>query len=144
MTRTCIRCGFVGEPDLFRKGRNVCLPCQSSYSKNWYSKNWHSVKETEKKKRVNSYGISVEEYDRAVVEQGNKCKICSTSFATVLPRIDHCHKTGIVRGLLCNQCNAGLGMFRDNLSNLEKAIGYLRDEDKYIGNNAAEAIRRIL
>lgn len=78
------------------------------------------------------YGISLEDYEEMLKKQNKKCKICgseeygrksSNYFA-----VDHCHKTGKVRGLLCHQCNVGLGKFKDNEEILFKAIKYLKGE----------------
>lgn len=55
-------------------------------------------------------------------EQGNRCLICKEDVQLV---IDHCHRTGIVRGLLCENCNRGLGMFKENVANLAVAANYL-------------------
>lgn len=66
------------------------------------------------------------EFDAMLVAQKGVCRIC------LLPpkegkslNIDHCHKTGRVRGLLCHNCNLGLGLFRDNPTILATAIEYL-------------------
>lgn len=73
------------------------------------------------------YGITLAEYDNLLEKQEYKCAICGTektengkSFA-----VDHSHKTGKVRGLLCNKCNIGLGHFNDDNNLLLKAISYL-------------------
>lgn len=70
--------------------------------------------------------ITEEEYRILVKEQDNKCALCRTSPKTrrVLC-LDHDHKTGKVRGLLCNDCNIGLGKFKDNVEILAKSIVYL-------------------
>ena len=70
------------------------------------------------------YGISVETYKKMLAEQDGKCAICKQPF-TLTPFIDHCHKVGKVRGLLCRGCNTGLGNFQDSIENLEQAIRYL-------------------
>lgn len=54
------------------------------------------------------------------------CMICSKAFdGTKHKHIDHCHVTGVVRGVLCVNCNVGLGNFKDNIPVLENAIRYL-------------------
>lgn len=66
------------------------------------------------------------ELDRLVYEQGNTCAICRVSFAeSRKPRLDHCHLTGAVRGALCDDCNLGLGLFRDDPVRLENAAKYV-------------------
>ena len=50
------------------------------------------------------------------------CQICRRKGKVV----DHCHRSGLYRGFLCRQCNAGLGFFRDDITLLRKAIVYLR------------------
>jgi len=68
------------------------------------------------------YGLSYLEVTRMKQEQNGLCAICLVSPAT---HIDHCHETGKIRGMLCNNCNAGLGFLKDNVSNLQNAINYL-------------------
>jgi hypothetical protein len=54
--------------------------------------------------------------------QGSKCLICLAVANLV---VDHCHKTGIVRGLLCARCNMALGMFKDDSDIIRRAVSYL-------------------
>lgn len=61
--------------------------------------------------------------------QDGKCAICEARLSK--PHLDHCHQTGYVRGVLCPNCNVGIGHFRDNPELLHKAVAYLertRDE----------------
>ena len=59
-------------------------------------------------------------------KQGGVCEICKQMCPTGKRlAVDHCHKTNNVRGLLCSECNTGLGKFRDNTELLLKAINYL-------------------
>jgi Recombination endonuclease VII len=75
------------------------------------------------------YGITLEDYFRMVEEQGGKCKICQREGTgrNLKGRmsVDHCHKTGRVRGLLCHPCNAALGLLQESREVLLKAIDYL-------------------
>ena len=65
-------------------------------------------------------------------KQEGRCAICNTH-EDIIGRtlhIDHCHVTGNVRQLLCGNCNTGLGMFKDNKQNLNKAIQYLEKHNE--------------
>ena len=79
------------------------------------------------------YGITIEKYDDMFEEQKGVCKICKKpqkfrnkwgNFTTTL-YVDHCHKTGRVRGLLCHNCNVSLGLFKHSVSNLRRAVLYM-------------------
>ena len=67
--------------------------------------------------------------------QDNKCAICDTqldwskSAKANSAVVDHCHRQGFIRGILCNHCNRALGLFKDSISSLEKAIIYLGDSN---------------
>ena len=76
------------------------------------------------------YGMSLEGYNKLLVEQDFKCKICKRhrdEISTML-QVDHDHSTGKVRGLLCNLCNMGLGCWQDDASIMKEAINYLSCE----------------
>lgn len=78
--------------------------------------------------RLKPYGITPDEY-RAILEiQGGGCDICGRTTARGRGRfhIDHCHETNTVRGILCSDCNLGLGKFEDDPERLEHAAVYLR------------------
>lgn len=69
------------------------------------------------------YGLTVAELCSVLKTNGGMCAICSRRPGT---GIDHDHATGTVRGLLCNNCNAGLGMFGDNADVMIRAIDYVK------------------
>jgi hypothetical protein len=69
------------------------------------------------------YGIGVAEFDALLASQGGVCAICGTSDPQ---HVDHDHACGNVRGILCFNCNGGLGQFKDSPDLLQNAIGYLR------------------
>ncbi|URN16991.1 MULTISPECIES: endonuclease VII domain-containing protein [Streptomyces] len=74
------------------------------------------------------YRLTWEEYERLYQEQAGKCAICPAKLednARRRPAVDHDHDSGVVRGLLCDPCNKGLGHFRDNLALLRAAVSYL-------------------
>lgn len=74
---------------------------------------------------VRKYGITADEYDERLARQGGGCKICGRSLERIRLAVDHDHKTGKVRGILCENCNRGLGMFKDSPELLQNAIQYL-------------------
>ena len=73
---------------------------------------------------------AAELYARLFAEQGGECAIrgCKRRPRTRRFHIDHDHRTGVVRGLLCNNCNRGLGRFKDSVVLLEAALRYLQRE----------------
>jgi hypothetical protein len=72
------------------------------------------------------YGIGVDEFDALVSEQGGVCAICR---APDPEHVDHSHATGDVRGILCFNCNGGLGQFKDSTDALRNAAHYLEARD---------------
>ncbi len=74
------------------------------------------------------YGLSPAQYEALDKAANSSCQICGkhkceSKFKNL--DVDHCHKLGKVRGLLCQNCNIGLGHFRDDVKTLQKAIIYL-------------------
>ena len=107
----------------------ICKPCNRVYHAKWreankeeldrYRKDW-SLKKT--------YGLTIEQYNDMFENQEGCCDICGKhqSEESRALSVDHCHDTGAIRGLLCNNCNSGIGKFSDNIEVLEKALNYLR------------------
>ncbi len=91
-----------------------------------YSKSTHhaGVRETRRRGRGHTQGLTGPQFDELVIAQLGRCAICSEQMR-VTSYIDHDHETDEVRGLLCRECNSGLGMFRDSIPSLRKAIAYL-------------------
>src|ERR1017187_237434 len=78
--------------------------------------------------KLKKYGITSNDYDRILSEQGGVCAICSGGPGDKRSyrfHVDHCHNTGVVRGLLCSNCNFGIGHFRDNPERFERVALYL-------------------
>lgn len=135
--KTCSICkqdkplfSFYKRPETKDGRRSDCIECfKKRSSKNWNSKSKEERQQINTKVRLKyNYNITVEEYNELVKKQDNKCYICGTKggYNDKPLYVDHCHSTGMVRKLLCQHCNSGLGMFRDNPELLEKAADYLR------------------
>lgn len=72
------------------------------------------------------YGITVETYEKMLVDQGGVCAICKKACNTGKRlSVDHDHDTGKVRGILCQRCNRGIGHFK-SIEDLESAVSYLK------------------
>lgn len=104
------------------------------------------VKKTEQYNRIKRlYGLELDTVLDMLDNQNNKCAICGTSnwgntnSYQMMPNIDHDHKTGRVRGLLCKKCNSGLSYFYDNTHFLLNAIAYLEaHETRMIDEEAVD------
>lgn len=74
------------------------------------------------------FGITLNDYYRLLKFQNNQCAICKTDKSDGRGRfhVDHCHKTGRIRGLLCSTCNLCLGKMNDDVERLQEAISYLK------------------
>jgi hypothetical protein len=114
-----------------RKG--VCKECNNSTKR--LRRSDPSVREAENLKRSKSrnsrkenlkyrYNLTIEDYDNMVTQQNGLCLICEKSLPEY-PHIDHCHKTDVVRGILCPNCNTSLGKFNDDPKLLRRAADYL-------------------
>ena len=79
---------------------------------------------------LEKYGITFGAYTLMLIKQHYKCKICKTLEGKKHLAVDHDHKTGKVRGLLCGPCNRALGSFKDDVDILKKAIIYLEESNK--------------
>lgn len=90
----------------------------------WVEKNPRKAKNS---RLVYSTGITLLQYEDMLKNQLSVCAICRHISQDSTPlAVDHCHKTGKIRGLLCRPCNSALGFFRDNVENMQIAITYLQ------------------
>lgn len=78
------------------------------------------------------YGITVEQYDAMLAEQGGRCAICGTDTPGGKGgfHVDHCHDGTQVRGLLCHRCNVGIGLMQDDSERLIAAAAYIAKHDR--------------
>lgn len=135
-----------------------CKACRNAKYKEYYHANADKMKEKRestkeyrkeyyndperklqyrKKYIEREFGINYEQYDQMLKEQKGVCAICGcpeTKPNAKYLAVDHNHETGIVRGLLCNNCNRALGLLKDNKEILQSAIKYL---EKYERSNSS-------
>lgn len=95
--------------------------------KEYREKNKDKEKIRARKNQIRLYNITEEEYNNMFEQQNGCCSICGLHQSNFKKsfHIDHCHKTNKVRGLLCRNCNVGLGHFKDSVELMNKAINYL-------------------
>lgn len=153
--RKCTKCHTLKENVFFNKktasknGLNtICRECCKISNKKWREKNprnatekWQSWREQNpiksqelnRRKLLQKYGLTVEEWQFIFDNQNGLCAICGLPETLIdkgtLRRlaVDHCHITGKVRALLCSKCNKGIGLFNDDLTLLNKAVSYLEN-----------------
>jgi hypothetical protein len=125
--RYCPDCDSVRPLTEFPKNRadstgyaSYCKPCHNKRGREAKQRLYGGTREYHLRQR---YGIGQREVEELLAEQGGVCAICG---ADNPEHVDHDHKTGHIRGLLCFNCNGGLGQFRDNVDYLTSAITYLK------------------
>jgi hypothetical protein len=155
LLRTCQKCGKEKDYKEFTnvKGeveKKNCSTCREDYlqglnkkiennkKKKEATEEWKEnerLRLIEKKKRTDKYGkrvderlkrynLTIEQFEEMLEKRDNKCLICCKVKKLY---IDHCHKENKVRGLLCNECNVGIGMVHDNVNILEGLIKYVKN-----------------
>lgn len=141
--RTCTACKITKELPQFGKcggkGRNkyfknICKACESLLSQSRWA-TMDKAKRTADVRRRNwkkNFGLTPQRYAQILDEQGGSCAICRRTEphgnGTIFG-VDHCHATGMVRGLLCTSCNTGIGNLGDSIEMLERALDYLRNAE---------------
>jgi len=128
--KRCPDCGESKPLDQFPKNRNsrdgrhpYCKPCHNARGRESKQRLYGGSRHYHLKRR---YGIGADDFDRLVAEQGGVCAICGRPDPE---HVDHSHDTGAVRGILCFNCNGGLGQFRDAVDALRAAVAYLEAHD---------------
>lgn len=140
--KKCVKCGQIKPLNRFTlrtdtgNYRNKCKDCVNierraspNYGK-WHKENKDRLKIYQKDFDLKRhYGITLECFKKMLKSQKGKCLICKTEEPGGRHNtfhVDHCHKTGKVRALLCSKCNVGLGAFGDSLVNLKRAYKYVK------------------
>lgn len=129
--KTCQKCGkrrqdrsFYRRADRKSGLQSHCKDCQSKSAQEWANKNPERHKKNYARyRRRFLYGISEEEFVALKKSQKGRCAICDRRPKKF--HVDHNHRTGEVRGLLCPKCNLGLGLFDESPAHLLLAVAYL-------------------
>ena len=132
--KTCPICNIKKPRSEFGKWKSradgltaYCKECYRKKNLKWSKENPDkkpSLDERRDSARKRNFGITGEEYNQMLKDQSNSCAICKIEIGREA-HLDHCHSTGKVRGLLCRECNTGLGLVKDDIKIIERAIEYL-------------------
>jgi hypothetical protein len=151
MSFRCIGCGANKLPAEFypctskksKRGHEArCKACWNARDKAWRQNNAVSAKGYRERYKKNNrdriaaltrksalkqrYGITPDQYDAMMLNQGGCCAICKTASGTRRKLcVDHCHQTGKVRALLCDKCNSGIGAFKDDPALMIRAAEFV-------------------
>jgi Recombination endonuclease VII len=117
-----------------------CVDCVAKWQKDYYSER-NKAKRLERQasekyqlyvrefRLKNKYGINLEQYEAMLQHQGGVCAICGGQpkggTSTKYFSVDHCHKTGKVRQLLCNRCNTALGLLNEDKNIVQAMANYI-------------------
>lgn len=116
-----------------------CKECYVIYKKEYFSR--PGIRE----KAIGYYNKCVYKNNQLLFNfrdlKENKCEICGEKENKKKLCIDHNHETGELRGILCSKCNSALGLFKDNIENLKKAIEYLETKGSYCKHKINEHIK---
>lgn len=113
--RICTKCGKARPDTAFVSARaRICYLCREQGRK----------AQVRKLHLDRTYGMTVEQYEALSAQQGGRCAGCLGTRRYNL-HVDHDHRTGLVRGLLCASCNKVLGMVRDDPNRLYRLTNYL-------------------
>lgn len=123
-----------------RRARNAGEPTtilyKTSEKDRQIQKDYYNNREGWKKTRENGWksrgikNFTYVEFEQMKLIQNNKCYLCgSKPSKNQNLHVDHNHKTGKVRKLLCNNCNNGIGKLKDSIDMLEKAVKYLKEHE---------------
>lgn len=94
-------------------------------SKKWREANKHKIKNKYLKYQ---YGITTEQYDQILDDQNCCCKLCGSS-PIKYPVVEHCHKTGRIRGIVCQKCNMAIAAVENNQHLLNKILEYIETDE---------------
>lgn len=148
-TKECTKCKQLLPIDNFYKsfiskaGTQIYKPHCKACEKNKYHIKWNSLSKEEKKihygrsnakkeyhknyRLETKYGINIDQFNEMYEQQNGCCDICKTAVPENKIVVDHHHKTGTVRKLLCHNCNVILGHAKEDPNILLKCVEYLRD-----------------
>ena len=159
--KICRSCNISKSEDEYYRNALKCKACVKKANKEYYEKNrerinqrsyqwfennksrhnlnaqkWRKKNPVKTKASIlkNQYGITMLQFEDLLKQQDHKCGVCKKPQSEMKKAfsVDHCHTTGKVRGLLCNNCNVAIGLLKvdSGIDNLQNAIKYVQRDVK--------------
>lgn len=128
--RTCrkglhkVPSGIKQCPDCYKSAKRLYKSNNKEKESLYKKANYDFLKE-KNRKLFHEYGITLEKFNEMLIRQNQCCAICNKTDTKKSLCVDHCHKTGKIRGLLCNKCNKAIGLLNDDCELLKTAYSYL-------------------
>lgn len=134
--KVCCKCQELKPKNEFHKNKakkdglsTYCKACNKNVALTFRQENPDKDQQYHRRYKLQSlYGLTIADYEALLISQGGACAICGSASACTNKDnlyVDHCHQTGVVRGLLCQRCNSAIGLMRDNPELCRKAVEYL-------------------
>lgn len=125
--KKCLGCSVEKEDDNFYMQKSghlypYCKPCNTTKSREWKrnNKEKHYLNKLKEK-----FKMTPEQHKTLLDSHFNRCGICGKQESSRRLSVDHCHKTNVVRGILCRRCNLGISYFDDDINLFKSAMTYL-------------------
>jgi len=112
--------------------RYICKACDRKAKR---ERDRRTPEQRAEKHLQDKYGISLNDKRQMIINQNCKCKICPRSLSKddlSKSHVDHCHETGYIRGILCSNCNRGIGHLQHDTKILVSAIQYLVQAEQHV------------
>jgi hypothetical protein len=136
-SRDCGKCGSLKV--ILMSGASRCLVCHNRRGREYYRNSAVRRRKQRESYVIRKYGLSIEPLQEMLFRQGGRCAICLKHWQDCAPAkqvlheviflqylyVDHDHRTGKVRGLLCNACNTAIGLFEEDPVRMTAALCYL-------------------
>lgn len=137
LTKVCPVCKQALPPEAYNRNKRdksglawACRPCQRASQRKQFQKP-HAKQRSWERAIERRYGITADEFNVKFAAQGYGCAVCgSDQHKGQNWNVDHDHETGVVRGILCRDCNHGIGALHDSPMLLRAAAEYLEQHGK--------------
>ena len=133
---SCKECSRKRYQDYYKNQPYESKVSRNNRRKFWIKNNPGIISKINRRSTLKKYGITPKKYDEKLKKQNYRCAICGIKEEEYKKNknlnfsVDHNHKTGIVRGLLCNNCNRSIGLLKEDILTIKNMIKYIQNWNK--------------